>query len=57
MVLAEEIDLIRVDTCDQLADIFTKALLKAKFEFLREQLRLVSEVHTEGECLKFVQTS
>ena len=30
-VLQEEIDLIKVDTNEQLADIFTKALPKAKF--------------------------
>lgn len=49
-VLQEEIDLIKVDTNEQLADIFTKALPKAKFEFIREQLGLVPEVRTKGEC-------
>ena len=49
-VLQEEIDLIKADTNEQLADIFTKALPKEKFEFIREQLGLVPEVRTKGGC-------
>ena len=48
--MQEEIDLIKVDTNKQLADIITKALPKAKFEFIREQFGLVPEVRIKGNC-------
>ncbi|KAK3015077.1 hypothetical protein RJ639_007464 [Escallonia herrerae] len=49
-VLEEEIDLIKVDTNEQVTDLFTKALAQAKFEKFRARLSLVSQVSTKGGC-------
>ena len=44
-VLNQEIVLQKVRTSDQVADVFTKALPRAKYELFRSALGL-----TEGEC-------
>ncbi|KAK3019269.1 hypothetical protein RJ639_004218 [Escallonia herrerae] len=49
-VLEEKIDLVKVDTNEQVADLFKKALAHAKFEKFRTRLGLVSQASTKGRC-------
>lgn len=49
-VLNGEVDLVPVNTEDQVADIFTKALPIQKFTKFRQQLGVCSRVSVEGEC-------
>lgn len=51
-VLTQDIELEKVRTEDQVADIFTKALPKAKFILFRSSLGVVNGVYTKGECRK-----
>lgn len=44
------IEVIHCSTEVQLADVVTKALLKSKFEFFREELG-VKEFSDQGECV------
>ncbi|CAL8135751.1 unnamed protein product [Prunus armeniaca] len=43
-----EIDLLYCKTEEQIADIFTKALARDRFEYLRRKLGLISAKHLEG---------
>ena len=43
-----EVDLIYCKTDEQLADIFTKALARDRFEYLRKALGVISAKHLEG---------
>ncbi|KAM1359905.1 hypothetical protein TB1_046002 [Malus domestica] len=43
-----EIDLVYCKTEEQIADIFTKALVRDRFEYLRKVLRVISAKHLEG---------
>ncbi|KAM1634488.1 hypothetical protein ACFXTN_011416 [Malus domestica] len=43
-----EIDLLYCKTEEQVADIFTKALSRDRFEFLRQKLGVISAQHLEG---------
>ncbi|CAL2247251.1 unnamed protein product [Prunus armeniaca] len=43
-----EIDLLYCKTEEQIADIFTKALVRDRFEYLRRKLGVISAKHLEG---------
>eukprot|EP00249_Psilotum_nudum_P035620 c56613_g1_i1 orf=62-286(+) len=47
-VLSGDVNLLHCSTTDQIADIFTKALSREKFQHFREQLR----VHPIELCIK-----
>lgn len=48
MKVLEEVDLVKVDTSDQVADISTKASSKEKLEKFMVMLGLISQVGTKG---------
>jgi len=50
-VQSKEIHLVYCNTCDNVADIFTKPLGKIKFEIFREMLGIfVNPFSIKGEC-------
>ncbi len=50
-VQSKEIHLVYCKTCDNVADIFTKPLVKVKFEMFREMLDIfVNPFSIKGEC-------
>ncbi|TYH45165.1 hypothetical protein ES332_D11G245900v1 [Gossypium tomentosum] len=44
-VLSEEIELVNIRTNDQVADIFTKVLVKPKFQQFRDALGVLDRKH------------